>query len=185
MAERVCPWWMGYLLASPVRRLMQDPVKILSPFVAPSMWVLEIGPGMGFFTLPLARLVGEKGKIVCVDLQEKMIEGLMKRVNKAGVSDRVMGRTCTSTSLQIEDLPAKFDFALAFAVIHEVPDAANLFSEIFAALRKGGSLLISEPTGHVTESGFRQTLSLARAVGFLETESPSIRSSLSRVLVKE
>jgi 2-polyprenyl-3-methyl-5-hydroxy-6-metoxy-1,4-benzoquinol methylase len=172
------------LLASPIRKMIQDPDKILTPYVEPGMWILEIGPGMGFFSLPLARLVGDKGRVVCIDLQEKMIQGLMKRAWKSGFSERIIARTCTSTSLQVEDLPAKFDFALAFAVIHEVPDVANLFSEIFAALRKGGSLLISEPTGHVTESGFRQTLSVARSIGFLETESPSIRSSLARVLVK-
>jgi len=44
--HHVCPWWMGYLLITPFRRFMQDPVKILSPFMKPGMTVLEIGPGM-------------------------------------------------------------------------------------------------------------------------------------------
>jgi len=184
MAERVCPWWMGYLLANPIRKLMQDPEKILSPIVAPSTWVLEIGPGMGFFTIPLARLVGERGKIVCVDLQERMIEALMKRVNKAGLSDRVAGRTCTSSSLQVNDLAGRFDFALAFAVVHEVPNARNLFSEIHAALKTGGKLLVSEPTGHVTKEGFQSTVASAESAGFREVEVPTIRRSLSSLLLK-
>lgn len=185
MTERVCPWWMGYLLASPIRGLMQSPEKILGPCVSPSMWVLEIGPGMGFFTLPVARMVGKEGKIVCVDLQEKMIEGLMKRVNKAGLSDRVEGRTCTSSSLQIDDLSAKFDLAIAFAVVHEVSDVGNLMLEMYKGLKKGGRLLISEPAGHVTEDGFRQTIASAQSVGFKELESPTIRRSLSRLLAKD
>ena len=53
MAEWVCPWWLGYFLASPIRRWMQDPAKILAPHVREGMIVLEPGPGMGFFTLEL------------------------------------------------------------------------------------------------------------------------------------
>ena len=62
MAEhRVCPWWVGYILASPIRKLTHDPAGILAPFVRAGMTVLEPGPGMGFFTLELARLVGPTG----------------------------------------------------------------------------------------------------------------------------
>jgi ubiquinone/menaquinone biosynthesis C-methylase UbiE len=164
---------------------MQDPARILQPYVKPSMCVLEIGPGMGFFSLPLARLVGENGRIVCVDLQSRMIEGLLKRAAKAGLSKRITARTCTSSSLQIGDCSDTFDFALAFAVVHEVPDARNLFSEIHAALRKGGTLLVSEPTGHVTEEGFRETITVAQSIGFREAGTPNIRQSLSRLLVTE
>lgn len=185
MDERVCPWWLGYFLASPIRRLVQDPEKILQPYVRPSMWVLEIGPGMGFFSLPLAKLVGEKGQIVCVDLQSRMIERLLKRAAKVGLSKRITARTCTSSSLQIGDLSGKFDFALAFAVVHEVPDVRNLFSEIYVALKKGSSLLISEPTGHVTTEGFRQTVRVAESIGFRETGALTIRQSLSSLLQKE
>ena len=53
MSHRVCPWWMGYLLMCPLRRLGQNPDRMLAPFVATGMTVMEVGPGMGFFTLPL------------------------------------------------------------------------------------------------------------------------------------
>jgi len=66
MAEHhsVCPWWMGYLLACPLRRLWQDPANIVAPYVREGMTVLEPGPGMGFFTLELARRVGASGRVV-------------------------------------------------------------------------------------------------------------------------
>ena len=73
MAHRVCPWWLGYLLASPLRRLMYDPARILTPHVREGMTVLEPGPAMGFFTLELARRVGPAGRVVAVDIQEKML----------------------------------------------------------------------------------------------------------------
>lgn len=46
-AHRVCPWRLGYLLASPVRKLLQDPHRILLPYVRAGMTVLEPGPGWG------------------------------------------------------------------------------------------------------------------------------------------
>jgi SAM-dependent methyltransferase len=52
--EHVCPWWIGFPLASPARRLVQNPESIVEPFVKNNMRVLEIGPGMGFFTLAMA-----------------------------------------------------------------------------------------------------------------------------------
>jgi hypothetical protein len=59
MPGRVCPWWLGYLLASPMRRWLENPTKLLAPYVQQGMTVLEPGPGMGFFTLEPARLVGQ------------------------------------------------------------------------------------------------------------------------------
>jgi hypothetical protein len=59
MAEHgVCPWWGGYILANPIRKLAQDPARMLKPFVGVGMTVLEPGPGMGFFhsrTCPTGR----------------------------------------------------------------------------------------------------------------------------------
>jgi len=82
MEHHVCPWYMGYVLANPLRKLYQDPVKLLHPYLKEGMAALEIGPGMGFFTLPMARIVGDKGKIYSVDLQERMLQTLRKRVAK-------------------------------------------------------------------------------------------------------
>jgi predicted methyltransferase len=70
MTHRVCPWWLGYFLVSPIRRWMQDdPEKLLRAYVRPGMHVFEPGLGMGFFTMPLARLVGDSGQVVAVELQ--------------------------------------------------------------------------------------------------------------------
>ena len=65
--EHVCPVWVGYLLASPVRKLIQNPKKLLSPYVEEGMTVLDAGCAMGFFSLPMARMVGPNGKVICGD----------------------------------------------------------------------------------------------------------------------
>src|ERR1051325_6297489 len=81
----VCPWWLGYLLASPIRRLWHNPAGVLTRYVRPGMTVLEPGPGMGYFTMELARRVGESGRVIAVDLQPEMLTGLRRRAAKAGL----------------------------------------------------------------------------------------------------
>lgn len=177
MSHRVCPWWLGYLLASPLRRLLQDPESIMKPYVKEGMTVLDVGCGMGFFSLPLAKLVGDKGRVVCIDLQEKMIKGLLARVEKAGLTNRVDGRVCSQTSLGVQDLSGKIDVALAFALVHEVPQQADLLSEIHGAMKPDGKLLLAEPRGHVSRLDFERTVSLAQSRGFEVAGDPDIRRS--------
>jgi len=184
MAEHVCPFWVGYLLLSPLRKIITNPVRILRPYVRPGMTVLDAGTAMGFFTLPLARLVGRSGHVIAVDLQEKMIASLKKRAVKAGLDARIEYRVCTQDSLRIDDLQGRVDFALAAAVVHEVPDPRRFFTEIFAALNTGGSLLFSEPAGHVSADAFNGSLSLARAVGFEIRTTRRVLRSHSALLAK-
>ena len=166
MGHRICPWWLGYVLASPVRRLLQDPDEIVRPYVKEGMKALDAGCGMGFFSLPLARLVGERGRVVCVDLQEKMIKGLVRRARKAGLTGRIEARVCSGNSLEIADIAGEIDFALVFALAHEAPDQERLFSEIHNAMKQTGTLLLAEPRGHVTRQEFEKTVSFAQDAGF-------------------
>jgi len=185
MAKRVCPWWLGYLLASPIRRLMADPPdKLLAPYVREGMTVLEPGPGMGFFSLELARRVGPSGRVVVVDLQPRMLEGLKRRAAKAGLLDRVDARLAAADSLGVADLAGAVDFALVFAVVHELPSVEVFFKEAAAALKTGGTLLLSEPKGHVSPDEFESELRAAADAGFEVAERPTIRRSLAALLKK-
>jgi len=184
MAEHVCPVWIGRLLASPLRKLSQNPKKILGPYLKEGMKVVDIGCAMGFFSLPMARMVGPRGRVICVDLQEKMIDALEERARKAGLADRIEARICGSNSLGLEDLKGEIDFALAFAVAHEVPDAHSLFAEILAALKPGGKLLVAEPSGRVSEENFKTTVSIARQTGFQSIAKPRIRRSRAELFSK-
>ena len=184
MAHRVCPWWIGYFLASPLRKLRQDPHAILSPFVREGMVVLEPGPGMGFFTLELARLVGPRGRVVAVDVQARMLSGLRRRARRAKLQDRIDIRQAAADGLGVADLDGRVDFALAFAMVHEVPDAAHFLAEIAAALKPGAKLLLAEPKGHVTEPQLAATLELAERAGLSLENRPPIPASRSALLVR-
>ena len=185
MAEHhVCPVWIGYVLANPVRKLLQNPNKILKPYVNEAMTVADIGCAMGFFSLPLAKMVGANGKVICVDVQEKMIRSLEKRVRKAGLSGRIKTVICHDGSLGLDNLEEKIDFALASAVVHEVPDAVRFFSEIHKTMKPAGRLLVAEPKGHVSEKDFETTITIAEQNGFTVTDRPQIKRSRTVLLEK-
>jgi SAM-dependent methyltransferase len=185
MAQYVCPWWLGDLTASPIRRLMYDPHKILAPYVRDGMTVLEPGPGMGFFTLELARLVGPSGQVVALDLQPRMLSGLKRRAARAGLLERIVARQVPSNSLDVANLAGKVDFALVFAVVHELPAAAPFFVEVAATLKPGGCLLFVEPSGHVKPAQFEAEMQAAVQAGLNPVEHPVIRRSLAVLLRKE
>ena len=183
--HHACPWWMGYFLLNPIRRLGQNPHAILSPYVQKGMTVLEIGPGMGYFTLPLARMAGPGGRIISVDIQEKMISGLRKRAERAGLSDRIETRLTNYTSLGVGDLGGSIDFALAFAVVHEVPDQAALFRELHAALKDGGLLLMADPSSRFSGGEYEKAVGFAADAGFCKIKEPGISRSRAALLKKE
>ena len=113
------------MLVSPLRRLWQHPVKTLQPFVGPGMVVLEPGCGMGYFTLDLARMTDPDGRVVAVDLQPEMLDGLRRRARRAGLLDRIDVRLAEPTRLGLKDLVGRVDVALALHVVHELANAAN------------------------------------------------------------
>ena len=186
MANRVCPWWLGYFLASPIRRwLGQDAAAIVGPYVREGMTVLEPGPGMGFFTIPLARMVGDAGRVIAVDLQAKMIAGLKRRATKANVAQRIDARITSAETMGLADIAGKVDFILAFAVVHEFPNAQNFFNEIGRAAKSGSKVLLAEPRGHVNDAQFAAELSAAAAAGFEVAARPQIARSKAALLVKQ
>ncbi len=180
----VCPWWIGYILASPLRSVLGgSPQRQLGPYVKEGMRVLEVGPGMGYFTLPMARMVGERGRVVCVDVQERMLRELDRRVLKAGLAGRVEGRQCSRESLGLEQHAGTFDFCLLAAVVHEIPDQQGLFVQIAHALRPGGTVHLAEPKGHVNHAAFERTIDHAAAAGLRRTAELTVPRCWGALLI--
>jgi len=184
MEERLCPWWVGLLLLSPFRKLLENPERMLGPFVHKSMTVLEPGCGMGFFTLPLAQMVGPEGRVLAVDLQPRMLSVLNRRAERVGLGDRIETRQAQPDSLGLEGLDSQVDLAVALHMVHEVPDKAGFLGQVAAVLRPGGRLLIVEPKGHSSQADMTETIDLAQQFG-LKTESPvRFRMRWSALLAK-
>lgn len=182
MKHVVCPWWLGYLLVTPLRRLVQDPARILAPLVCEGMTVLEPGPGMGFFTLELARRVGPRGRVIAVDVQPRMLAALRRRAERAGLGSRIDTRQASEDSLNVDDLTGMVDLVVAFAMVHEIGDPGLLFGQLRRTLAPGGKVLLAEPSGHVRQPEFDATIAAAERAGFRSTAGPEIWRSRTAIL---
>ena len=173
-----CPWWFAYAFDNPLRRWAHDPEAILGPFVEPRDTAVDIGCGLGYFSLALAELVGPEGQVVALDIQREMLRRASGRAERRGLADRIDFRLCVPDRL---GFAGSADFVLAFWVVHEVADPEGLLAEVSSFLEPDGRLLIVEPRGHVPAARFSATVELARDVGFDVTEGPGVRLSRSVV----
>ncbi len=173
---RVCPWWCCFTFDNPLRRLIHNPAAILSPYVRPGFTVIDVGPGMGYFTVKLCRLVGEEGKVIAVDVQKRMLDAVLRRAQRAGVAERLVTRLTRQETL---DVTEKADFVLAFWMVHEVPDRRRFLGEISTILKPTGRFLLVEPLLHVTKRAFEETTREAVGSGLVMVGAPRISFSRS------
>ncbi len=182
MVAHVCPWWSApFTIAPPFRRWLHDPQKIVGPYVKPGMTVLDIGCGLGWFSIPLAKMVGDRGKVIAVDLQQQMLSMLRRRAERAGVAERIELHKCEPDRLGID---SDADFALVFAVLHEVPDQHRFLGEVSDGLMAGGKLLLAEPSLHVSGKKFAKELAVAEEAGLQIIERPDVRWSRAALFAK-
>ena len=184
MSERVCPWWLGYFLINPVRKYRHNPDKILGKYIQQGMKTVDFGSAMGYFSLPMAKMTGESGKVYCFDIQEKMLSKLKQRAVNTRVDKIIEPRLIEKGKDVYSDIQGEIDFALLCAVAHEVPDRQRLFNTLFSMLKNGGKLLFAEPAGHVSEKDFEQSVSFAELAGFIRAETPQVGRSHSVLLAK-
>lgn len=166
--EHLCKPWMGRLLASPLRALLDPPRRLLAPFVEPGMTVLDVGTGMGFHAITVARLVGPSGRVLALDVQEAMLRGLERRARRRRLLDRIDARRCTQTDLGLDDLEGQADLALLIHTVHEMTDPVTTVRQVRAALRSGGRLLVAEPDGHIAAEDRDRIFDLIADLGFVE-----------------
>ena len=169
-----CPWWLGYSFDNP-------PHRILHGLISPGDTVVDVGCGLGYFTLALAERVGPGGRVIALDIQPTMLQRAAARARRHSVEKRIDFRHCAAEQFNLE---GPIDFALAFWMVHEVSQPVQLLETLFAALRPGGCLLIAEPRVHVTGSNFDKTLAQARAAGFHIDAGPKVRFSRSRLCTR-
>lgn len=164
-------------MVSPARRWFEDPAVMFSGIVKSGDHVLEVGPGMGFFTIRLAERVGPTGLVHCVDVQQKMLQQLERRVRRRGLEARVLTRCCKDADLGVSDLTGSIDCAVLIHVLHEVDDPRRTLDQVVATLRPTGQLLLIEPKAHVKPELFEAELEIARALGMSTLEGPAAPST--------
>ncbi len=179
--HHVCPRWLCFTFDNRIRRFLQDPDRIMNSFIRPGDTVVDVGPGIGFFTIPMARLVGDSGRIIAVDIQEKMLDAILARAHKAGVSDRIRTVLAGEDYLNVKVLA---DFILAFWMAHEVPNQEKFFTQLHTISNEGGRFLLAEPKLHVAGTQFEKSVSLAQKSGFKLLDRPAISLSHAALFIK-
>jgi len=158
----ICPWWLAYTFDHRFRRLVHHPKRLFGRYVKPGMTVVDAGCGLGFNAMGLAELVGSKGRVVAVDIQQEMLDGLMKRAEKRGLADRITPHLARQNDLNLA-LSARF--ILAFYVVHEVPDPDRFLAQVRDNLVQRGAFMMIEPPLHVSKKRFRESIRLTQSSG--------------------
>ena len=179
--KRVCPVGLAGHLDNRIRRWIQNPEKILRPYIEEGMTVLDIGCGPGFFSIEMAKMIGESGRVIAADLQEGMLQKLRKKIKGTELEKRIILHQCEKNRIGLSE---HVDFVLLFYMVHEVPDVEGLFNEIETILRTKGRVFVAEPPLHVSKKAFEKTVQKARDAGLSVVERPHIFFSKTVVLEK-
>jgi ubiquinone/menaquinone biosynthesis C-methylase UbiE len=136
------PEFAANIIDNPIRRKLQPPYQTaIRHGIEEGMRVLEIGPGNGTYTLGAAQRVGLAGKVIAIDIEPKMIDRVLKRIETEGINN-VEARVADAYDLPFED--ASFDLIYMIAVINEIPDIPKALREFYRVLKPNGRLVTSE-----------------------------------------
>ena len=124
MSERVCPWWRvspGDPAAAGVPKPRANP----RAFRARRHDRAGARPRHGVLHSRSRASRWAVRSSCAVDMQSRMLDALRRRAASAGLADRVTTRLAQPGNLGVSDLAGQTDFVLAFAVVHELPDARD------------------------------------------------------------
>jgi len=134
-----CPYSARFLLRFPRRALArQRLLEILEP--RPGERVLEIGPGMGYYTLDVA-IALDGGALDIFDVSQEFLDDVTRKARDRGIAN------VTATQGDARVLPYgydSFDAAFLVTVLGEIPDQDAALRELARVLRPGGRLVVGE-----------------------------------------
>lgn len=167
------------VLESRVRRLLQNPKRILKKYIRQGMTVLDLGCGTGFFTLEIAKLLDGKGKVIAIDVQEGMLEILKNKLKDSELKQHIQILNNQEQNLGFTE---KVDFVLAFYSFHEMKYIDQIIQSLKEVAKSETKILISEQKVHVSKDIFETIVSKMTNNGFIVCERPRIFFSRSIVM---
>jgi ubiquinone/menaquinone biosynthesis C-methylase UbiE len=168
----VALWWRRHPSACPYsqRFWVQAPHPIITrarlrDALAPSAGqrILEIGPGTGYYTLPVAEWLGPEGSLEIFDIQQEMLDHTLETARERGIENIVATRGDAQSLPYEEDV---FDGAFLVTVLGEIPDQDAALRELRGVIRPGGRLVVGEVFGDPHWVRFGILEARARRAGF-------------------
>jgi SAM-dependent methyltransferase len=169
-------------ILDPIRRLFEPPKRLVEPYVKNGQVVTDLGCGSGYYTFPLAELVGPEGKVYAVDLGNKAIKALEKKIEKGGYKN-IEAHVSSATDVSfIKD--SSVDFVLANGLLCSMDDQRQqAVSEIKRILKPSGQAYISlgaaPPFGFVDQAEWEEILA-----GFKVEQGGSFKEKWAVVSLK-
>lgn len=166
-------------LDSRFRLFFQNPRKILKKHVRPGMTVLDLGCGTGYFTLEIAKLLNNRGKVIAADVQKGMLDILQQKLQNSELYRLIDIYQTKENSLSLSE---KVDFVLAFYSFHEMKYIDSIISDLKRIVKPETKILISEQKLHVSRNAFSEIISKMKNNGFEICERPKIFFSRTVVM---
>lgn len=139
LRERI-HFWMMSLVHETLYGLFRDPYRPLrAAGLRSGQAVLEVGCGLGFFTVPAAEIVGQDGRVVSLDVSPTAVAHVQRKAEETGASNvEVLLASAADTGLPNQS----FDLVFVFGLGHVVGDLQDIWMELNRLLKPGATLSI-------------------------------------------
>jgi len=169
--SNIAYWTIRIMHDNPLLPLVRNPFKLLKAAgLEQGRNVLEVGCGPGFFTIPAAEIVGDKGHVYALDIHPRAVERVKKKIEKKALKN--VTALCANAS--DTGLPGgSVDLAFVFGLRHVSGGLENMLSELHRVLKPAGILSFEKTRGseaalieEVKRKGFTYTQKRARILIF-------------------
>jgi ubiquinone/menaquinone biosynthesis C-methylase UbiE len=158
------PHELSWLIDNPFRRLLITPETFADRLaISESSWILEIGPGSGYFSVELARRA-PRGRLELFDVQVEMLAKVRRKLEARGF--RNVGFTQGNARSGLPYPEAQFDLAVLVTVLGEVPNKDVCIESLYRVLRQGAMLAIHEHLPDPDFISFTRLRSVVEKHGF-------------------
>ena len=138
-----CPYSQRFWVEAPHPFITRERLReMLDPTAGER--VLEVGPGTGYYALPVAEWLSPDGRLDVLDVQQEMLDHTLRRAREHGIDN------ITPTLADARELPYaddSFDGAYLVTVLGEIPDQDATLRELARVVKPGGRIVVGELFG--------------------------------------
>jgi ubiquinone/menaquinone biosynthesis C-methylase UbiE len=138
-----CPYSQRFWVEAPHPFITRERLReILAP--SPGERLLEVGPGTGYYALPVAEWLAPDGRVDVLDVQQEMLDHTLRRAAEQGIENITPARADARELPYPDD---SFDGAYLVTVLGEIPDQDAALRELRRVVKPGGRIVVGELFG--------------------------------------